>query len=129
MLKREFYRLFKVVWHWAFTEFNILSDWCKAELQPLDSDIILSQLKPSKWPLTSASGSSSSTVYFASNIHKVHQLVECVISENLSCNAVKLQDLLKKLTAKNSILQAQVLRLKNAVNVKKKRRKKEKPLM
>ena len=44
------------------------------------------------------------TIYLASNIHQVWRLVKHISGVKLLRNAVKLNDLIKKMAAKNSVL-------------------------
>ena len=108
---------------------NILSSWHKTGLQPLDSDLILNQVKLAapKRPGTSRFTSSTSTIYSASNIRQVRRLVKHVSGIEPSRDAAKLGDLVEKMAAENSILQARIKGLQNAVVIEKKRRKRGKP--
>jgi hypothetical protein len=53
--------------------------------------------------------------------------VKCVGGTESSCDVTKLGDLIEKLAAENSILQARIKGLQNAVFVEKKRQKRGKP--
>ena len=46
------------------------------------------------------------TIYLVSNIRQVRRLVKYISGIELLCNAAKLGDLIKKIAAENSILQA-----------------------
>ena len=74
----------------------------------------------------SGSASSTSTIYSALNIRQVRRLVKHVSGVEPSRDAVKLGNLVEKIAAKNSILQAQIKGLQNAVIIEKKRRKRGK---
>ena len=106
--KREFYSLFRAAWRYTFTETNILSGWRKTGLQPLDPDLILNQVKPAapKRPSTSGSALSTSTIYLALNIYQVRRLIKYISDIKPLYNAAKLGNLVEKIVAKNSILQA-----------------------
>ena len=108
IIKREFYGLFQAAWQRAFIETNILSGWCKTGLQPLNLDLILNQVKPAapKQPGISGSALSMLTIYSASNIRQVRRLVKHISGTKPLHNMAKLGNLIEKIAAKNSILQA-----------------------
>jgi hypothetical protein len=123
--KREFYGLFRATWRRAFTETNILSCRHKTGLQFLNPDLILNQVKlvASEWPGTSESISSMSTVYSALNKCQVWRLVKRVGGIELLYDVTKLGDLVEKLAAENSILQARIKGLQNVVFIEKRQKR------
>jgi hypothetical protein len=87
LTKRDFYGLFRAAYKRAFTEKNIESAWRRTGLQPLDPEVVLSQISKTttERPATSHSISSTSTVYSASRIREVRRLVKRVVGEG-SCH-------------------------------------------
>jgi hypothetical protein len=132
LTKRDFYGLFRAAYKRAFTEKNIESAWRRTGLQPLDPEVVLSQISKTttERPATSHSISSTSTVYSASRIREVRRLVKRVVGEGeLSRDAVKLGDFVEKIAAQNSVLTARIQGLQTAVVIEKKKRRRGKPVI
>ena len=119
--KREFWHLFWPSFESAFTCENIASGWMKTGLQPKDSEMVLSQIRPQ----TSKSNSSLSK----EELRKFKTATRCGSADAILQHVPKLLERIEHAEAQVHILQQQLSAAENATRLEKKRRKRAQPLI
>jgi hypothetical protein len=121
--KGDFFPLFWRSWIATFKEDLILKSFEATGISPLNPDVVLK-----RFDHQSREGSSSSSDLSRSGWRKIDRLITSTVKDPASDEAKKVRRTLHSLQVQNELLNHEVKGLKEALNTKKKRQKKSKPL-
>jgi hypothetical protein len=91
LTKRQF-------WKAAMTSVNILKSFKQTGIEPLDSEVVLQQVKPLSRPSTSTSGTSIGSRLSANDERKIRRLIKDTVEEASSRQTQKLLSTMEHLT-------------------------------
>jgi hypothetical protein len=125
--KSDFFPLFWKAWVSSFKEMTILSSFEATGITPLNPNIILDRFTNTT-PEVPESRKSSTSVLSGEDWHKMERVVRSAVKDQSSKDARKLSRSLRHISVQNGLLHHEIDGLKEALLVKKKHKKKGKPL-
>ncbi len=126
--KRDFFRLFWPAWNKAVSPKNIESAWRSVGIQPWDTQVVLQKFidKDAERP---SSSESSRSILGAEDWRRIEKLLKRVVTDVYDQNIKKLSSTMHHLATQNIILKLRCDGLENALENKKKKWQRAKPLL
>jgi len=121
--KGSFFPLFWRAWISSFQETRILKAFEATGVSPFNPEVILQ-----RFAIEQDSHESSTSGYSGEDWRKIERLVRSTVEDQSSREAKKLSSSLHHLSVQNELLHNEIKGLKKALSIKKKHKKKSKPL-